>query len=88
MELKKRGNKIVYIISVIAVLIIIGAVLFSKLYIPECKDLQCFKAELWKCSKASFTSDGENSTWFYSINGLSVEGCKVYVKSISVNEPQ
>ena len=82
MIVKKEGNKIVYIIFGIAIAAIAAALIYSYFYTPKCADLNCLKAELWKCEKASFLNTGENSTWFYSIKGFSDDKCKVYVKVI------
>jgi len=84
MAIKKRGNKIIYIALAIAVAAILFYLVFSYFYIPKCPNLNCFKASFFKCTKASFTNAGENSTWFYSIKGLSAGECKVYVKVISL----
>ena len=84
MAIKRGMNKVVYIISAVAVVIIICAIAFSQLYIPKCEDIKCFKAELWKCGRASFLNSGENSTWLYSIKGLSADGCEIYVKAVSL----
>jgi len=83
MVIEKGANRIIYIALAVAAVAIVSYLLFSYLYTPKCASSVCFKASLFKCAKASFTNAGENSTWFYSIKGLSGGECKIYVKAVS-----
>jgi hypothetical protein len=83
MVIEKGSNRIIYIALAVAAAAIVFYLLFSYFYIPKCASSTCFKASFFKCAKVSFTNAGENSTWFYSIQGLSGGECKIYVKAIS-----
>jgi len=82
--MKKRANKIIYIIAAVAVAAILIYYASSFFYYPKCNDELCFKDSLWKCKKVGFTNYKENSTWMYNIKGMSSEGCEVYVKLVSL----
>jgi len=57
---------------------------FLFFYIKKCATQDCFLDSLGKCKKASFISEQEKATWFYSIKGMSRDGCKVYVKAAEI----
>lgn len=76
--------KVVYAVSAVIALMAVGTIAYTSIYLPACKDMTCFKESLWKCHRASFLSEGENSTWLYNINGLGGGNCNVYVKAVSI----
>jgi hypothetical protein len=81
---KVNTSRIIYIITAVAVIVLIGYLISSQFILPTCSTEACFKTELWKCSKVSFLNAGENSTWMYKIEGFSGDECVVYAKAVSI----
>lgn len=82
--MQKRPNTLIYIIAAVAAAAILIYYASSFFYNPKCGDELCFKNYLGTCAKVSFTDYKANSTWAYSIKGMSSDGCEVYAKLISI----
>jgi len=80
----KRRLDLKAILILLVILVIITSATYLLLYKKQCTNQTCFINSLWKCNKITFLSSTENSTWYYSINGMSAGKCIVTVKSISL----
>ena len=83
MKSKKRLN-IKAIAIIVAIALLISCTSYLMLYKKQCLSQTCFINSMWKCSKITFLSVQENSTWYYSINGMSQGNCVVSVKAINL----
>jgi len=72
------------VIIILVILIIITSATYLLIYKKKCLNQSCFINSLWKCNKITFLNAQENSTWYYSINGVSSGNCLVTVKSINL----
>ena len=80
MKKKVHGKKKAIIFFVLAVVFLSLAVGFTFFQVKECKNFECFKAEMEKCDKARYLNDGEDATWSYEVAGKKGEKCYIDVK--------
>ena len=80
MKKKVHGKKKAIIFLILAVVFLILAIKFNFFQVKECKDFECFKAEMERCNKARYLNDGKDATWSYEIVGEKDERCYVDVK--------
>ena len=81
---RKKGLDLKAILMILAILLIAAGACYLLFYKKQCLNQTGFVDSLWKCKKVTFLNEQENSTWYYSIKGLSGNNCGVYVKSVKL----
>lgn len=73
-------QKIPYIALVIVfVVVILGALYFSLIYMPHCQNYDCWQKHMSRCSKAVFINEEPEATWKYQIKGKDDGMCEIEV---------
>ena len=83
----KKGidiNRAVYIVTGCALVLLIAYFAASFFYYPKCESKECFNNALQTCEKSGFLNVKEDSTWLYTIKGISEEKCRINVKAVSL----
>jgi hypothetical protein len=78
--IRRKGVNIKALLALIFLIIIMAGLLYILISKERCLSQGCFLNSLWKCKEVTFTNAQENSTWYYSIKGVSADKCEVYVE--------
>ena len=81
--MKKRV--LIIAIAFLAIVLSLSILIFLNfIYSKNCQSSECFNSALYKCKKAAYISDSENSAWQYEIIGKKDDKCEVDAKLLQL----
>ena len=80
----KRGLNIRAIIVLVCIIIVVAGGFYLIFAKQKCLSQGCLLNSIWKCSKITYLNVQDNSTFYYSVNGMTKDGCEVYVQAIEL----
>lgn len=77
----KKGLNIKAILALACIIILAGGGIYLIFAKEKCLSQSCLLNSLWKCKQVSYLNVQDNSTWYYKVQGMTGDGCKVYVEA-------
>ncbi len=84
----KNIKKRILISMIILIIVIVSAIIyFFFFYTKYCPDEVCFSESLKDCKKVSWTREGKNAAWSYTIiNEKNQQECNIKVKLLKIKK--
>lgn len=81
-----KKKKLIFVISILAILILIGAFYFTFIFHYSCdnNNMACFRAYQEKCIKATIINEADGIIWKYTIQGKKDNMCKISAEVIKL----